>query len=392
MQTSRKLGLTAALAMAFVALFGVGNALASNLTASAYPVSVNASQPGGSKLYFSGGAVATGCSGIQMSGTLSAAASSLATIPNGGNCTYFGESKIAYNGCQVTFNFGSDAGHFGRYDGTMDIGPANCGPIQLTKGNAMCEISLPAQSGLYVSFENAGSGVTANLNATGVKYTLNGACGSKSGSNGTLMGSFNLVGLGEAIQVEEDPHAPLFEAESYPSSVSGSSVGQHTFVNQGWMTNRCKGVSLAGTVSSASGSVTASPGFEGCEVLGIPATLSTNGCTYEFHLGSKLAAGRYSGTADIDCPPGKAIESSMSPQMCTWKIPAQSGLSGVEFINNSSSGHQLEVKFALTGMQWSIIANWIFCPISEDKSFSNGKQTGTVMVAGGEGNGIRVGG
>jgi hypothetical protein len=378
--------------MAFVALAGAGTAAASTLQSSAYPMNVFGTGTAAQQFYIPG-AGPIECTAPALSGSISGPASSLSTTAGSSTCKYWGESPVKWNGCTLSFNFGSETpGHFGRFGGTLDIGPAGCGPIKLTE-NFLCTVSIPAQSGLAVSYENvpgAVGKVSATVNATGLKYTRSGSCGSGTFTNGTYQASWTLgTNSPYSLYLEGEAHTPSFEAESYPASATGSQIGTSQFTGAGGETH-CEKATLAASASTATTTVTATPSFANCVSAGIVTeAVNVNGCTYVLHAGAKIAAGKYGGTADVNCPAGKAIE--FKSVGCTVSIPAQSGLSGVEFVNDSSSGYKLRVNAAVSGIQLTVVKHNFLCPLTAG-NYTNGKLTGSVMMEGTGGNGIRVGG
>lgn len=94
--------------------------------------------------------------------------------------------------------------------------------------------------------------------------------------------------------------------------------------------------SWPGTLSSPS--VVSFP-LEGakCSLLGEPATVTSNGCGYVFRLAN--SGPPYTGSAEIACPKGKAIE--ISNWVCTVRIPAQApGGGAVSFSETSHNDNE----------------------------------------------------
>ncbi len=77
--------------------------------------------------------------------------------------------------------------------------------------------------------------------------------------------------------------------------------------------------------------------------LAAPATVTMNGCDYVWHIGTTIEVGKWGSTTDIVCPAGKQIEAHVytsathATTVCTFNIPAQSGLTG-GFVRNVAGG------------------------------------------------------
>jgi hypothetical protein len=75
----------------------------------------------------------------------------------------------------------------------------------------------------------------------------------------------------------------------------------------------------------------------------VPATVTTNGCDYVLQIGATTEAGKWAATTDIVCPEGAQVEthayssSSHATSICTYKLPAQTGLSGA-YVKNIGGG------------------------------------------------------
>jgi hypothetical protein len=68
-----------------------------------------------------------------------------------------------------------------------------------------------------------------------------------------------------------------------------------------------------------------------------------NGCDYVLHIGATTEAGKWAATTDIVCSEGAQVEAKAytsgahTTAICTYKLPAQSGLSGA-YIENIAGG------------------------------------------------------
>jgi len=104
---------------------------------------------------------------------------------------------------------------------------------------------------------------------------------------------------------------------------------------------------------------TVSPDYSACvSVIGelkAPGTITMNGCDFVWHIGAKIETGKYGFTVDIVCEAGKEIENhgyssaAHSSTVCTYKIPAQTGLTGGTVKN--VSGGKIELGGPINGLK-----------------------------------------
>jgi hypothetical protein len=228
-------------------------------------------------------------------------------------------------------------------NGTVDIGPAGCGPIKIF-GQA-CEQLIPAQSNVGSAQRYAVSGgkVAVDLELSGLQYTSSGwACGpSGSYSNGFLSGTWNIGAKGPAgealgIQVSErlpdgvyltgtagqSGNLPRLEAERFPVLLDGESGASTYVVKTKAGTLKCSAASFAGSAASSTDTIAGTPSFAGCKLAtvygDIGMTASVNGCSYEY---SVAGSGPYSGQMTLNCPSGKSLE--LKGGGCSVTLPAQ---------------------------------------------------------------------
>jgi hypothetical protein len=100
-----------------------------------------------------------------------------------------------------------------------------------------------------------------------------------------------------------------------------------------------------------------------CNTLAFGANFKTDisyeGCDYVLHSGTKLAEDEYTGTSDIKCPEGKAIDikvtNSSGTTKCTLKVPAQNGLAHVIFKITRKFRVMVMVKVTFGGVKYQVI-------------------------------------
>lgn len=77
------------------------------------------------------------------------------------------------------------------------------------------------------------------------------------------------------------------------------------------------------------------------------ATVTTTGCNYVFHA---AAPNTTEGSVDLECEAGDEIKVHVSGLNCEIKVPAQSGLKTVEYVNE---GGAVKVNANVTGIRWT---------------------------------------
>jgi hypothetical protein len=112
----------------------------------------------------------------------------------------------------------------------------------------------------------------------------------------------------------------------------------------------------------------------------LPATYTTNGCDELWHIGeTRVGTTEYEATLDIVCGAGEAIETHVyekSPDVtsiCTYKIPAQTGLKGAILRNNAG---KIEITGTITGI--TMTRTGVLCGGTKETKAAT-KQAGTVL-------------
>jgi hypothetical protein len=146
-----------------------------------------------------------------------------------------------------------------------------------------------------------------------------------------------------------------FLAAKYPVEVFGETTNQQGFEIAG-ATSVCMKATFSTNEDDAknptgpTATLLIHPRYENCEVtLGgrHVATVNTTGCNYVFHAAAELTAS----TVDVECLSGHEIEVTVSGITgCVIKVPAQTGLKTVEYMNNAGV---VEVKVNVTNITWS---------------------------------------
>jgi len=182
------------------------------------------------------------------------------------------------------------------------------------------------------------------------------------------------IAVAAAMSASAASAAPLFHAESEPVTFKGTSSNNTFITNAGEVA--CSTSSFSGTNSTkTSTTATLTPAYSGCKAFGlIGATVSTNECSYVFHL----VEGSSPPTAivDIECPAGNEI--TIEAIGCVVHVPAQSGLGHVVFANKGTKATRgLEATVTVSGITYTATGG---CPSAG--TASNGVYSGTVTIQG----------
>jgi hypothetical protein len=123
-----------------------------------------------------------------------------------------------------------------------------------------------------------------------------------------------------------------FEAETYPVSVFGEANGQEFTVFSG--TINCT-VTFSATLTGASATLSVTVGYTNCTFAGLGVTtVNMEGCTFTFHVEAEIppvGSKRFKASVDVVCPTGKEI--TVRTATCVVKVPAQTGLKGIELVD-----------------------------------------------------------
>jgi hypothetical protein len=176
--------------------------------------------------------------------------------------------------------------------------------------------------------------------------------------------------------VASSASASEFKAENYPVEVKGEGANQEFKVESG--TINCTG-KFSGSASAASETLGITAAYEKCTFasLGLT-TVNMEGCTYLFHAGAEIEGNpaRHKGTVDVKCPTGKEI--TVTTATCVVKVGAQSGLTGVEYVNTGTgSARKVEVNANVETIAYT---EGTLC--TAPGKHTNGHYTGKVVTTG----------
>jgi len=171
---------------------------------------------------------------------------------------------------------------------------------------------------------------------------------------------------------------PIFTAARYPAELKGVGLIADPPViglENGDFT--CTTTTVTGKKNLATASVTLTPSFSGCAMLGVNATVTTNGCNYVV-----TASYGISDSVSIDCPGGKALE--VTAGTCAIAIPSQTALANVEagvFTQNGNPS-MWRLRLDVSGIDYTKTKDGTFCKFNGTGSREDGTYLGTIDIAG----------
>lgn len=186
---------------------------------------------------------------------------------------------------------------------------------------------------------------------------------------------------------EEVAKQPKFEAEIYPTYLSGSQETVHKWVFQGAKLT-CPEVDFTGKLSSATPelSLVTFYHFSGCFFgSGGFLTILANGC--EDTIKALNTGPPYVGEFGLKCPAGKSYELTQNfggGLTCTYVIPAQTAVNTVSLANKGEGKKRgVQMVFNLSGLKYSIKTSSLETPCAPNVgSYENGTYTGTILLNG----------
>jgi hypothetical protein len=145
----------------------------------------------------------------------------------------------------------------------------------------------------------------------------------------------------------------------------------------------CTTATASGTLASgASPTLTLTPSYEGCvsTIGGFATDVSVGSCAFVLHLGEELEPGAFKATADLSCGKGSELKftvtSSPGTKLCTYRVPAQSGLSTVVVSNMAEASPQdITFKNELAGIKVEREGSLLCGPLT-----NTGQLTGTTTA------------
>jgi hypothetical protein len=183
-----------------------------------------------------------------------------------------------------------------------------------------------------------------------------------------------------------------FSASKYPNALHAAPGSNLIFTVEGSAAECNKAELDSANLSGASKELSLTPTYSECNVFGLPgATITPNGCTYG--LGQPEGSGDFwSGGLAIKCPAGKKIVIAGTSGFgnCTVEVGEQSGLSKVEYENQTANAH-LGLTFAVSKLSATVTVSNGVCPVNlgEKKNATltgpasgEAKEGGSLLISG----------
>jgi hypothetical protein len=359
------------IAILTVATAGSATAATPQITAEKYPAELRAKAT--SELVFARQGKTIKCK-TEVDAVISGASETVTAAPKSAQCSSSvgGPATITMNGCDFLFhtsllqNATSDLiCPFGKQV-EIDIYSSEA---KHKSTESTCTFKFAQQVGLFTielankeaSEATSKDWLEAHVAIGEITSSAEGSvsvCGSAHDAAGTLSGTMEVKAftkellLPTGVTINAPPGIGLdigeggeFTAESYPADVAGLQAKELVFARQnGKLT--CKTATFSGTLTEASGTLALTPLYRACHfnIFGsnIPATVTTNGCAYLFHLTEDVEPVQYTADVDLTCSEGKQVEIHIygneakhlgNEAICVIKVPAQTGLSSVTLTN-----------------------------------------------------------
>jgi hypothetical protein len=175
--------------------------------------------------------------------------------------------------------------------------------------------------------------------------------------------------------------ASVWEAESYPATISGTQVeGKHTFQTAA-NTLSCTTFDFQGTLSGSVSELALTGAPSGCSTAGIIVmNVAMNGCTFNFGSGKELGAALFAGSAQIVCPAGKEIVWTASTGNCTAKIPPQVFAGTVNLENMATAPKSVKLSTAASGIHYTLNPSSGCLNKPAPGTYENGVYSGTTTL------------
>ncbi|HEX8690664.1 MAG TPA: hypothetical protein VF729_10530 [Solirubrobacterales bacterium] len=339
------------------------------------------------ELSFHGLAGTIECLGTSYSGTTSSSTVTEVTVtPSYNTCQTTGGThgavSVAMNGCDYVLKIGKL-----RNEGnTVSLACPSEKAIVISHPN--CTITVLAQSMTGVVYattvENGRHTLTVEVSLTFSTQYHGGLC-VFTGTNhtATLKGSITVKGVNaEGAQVGitatgSEDLAQEFRSEASHTALTGTqTTSSKTTFGTLLGSVECTGTLLDGTTAATKvGEITAKPTYTGCTGSGREVTTHTNGCAYVL----TGAEDGVSGIVHIECPAGKAIETTIDkfPEGCTLTIGAQVVGGVVDHKEEGvGSGRDLLLTWTLEGLAYERDG----CEVGGKGN--NGTMTGSITLSG----------
>jgi hypothetical protein len=179
-------------------------------------------------------------------------------------------------------------------------------------------------------------------------------------------------------QANEKRHGRL-KGGSYPLTLHGSSTGAAKFTTEAGSIE-CKSSTYHAVVSGETSTLTVTPVYKECKLLGLAATVEMQGCTLVLHVAEKASADNYRAYMDISCPAGKSIQ--IISGTCKAEVKAQTERETVDLINDTGASPKkdITVRPTVAGITYTVTQDGAFCPFNGTGEKTKGEYTSSENV------------
>jgi Trypsin len=151
----------------------------------------------------------------------------------------------------------------------------------------------------------------------------------------------------------------------YPVTLHGGVAGGvERIVTEGGSVE-CGKTSHHGLISEAAPAWTDTPKYEECSAFGFTgATVDMEGCAYEYDSIEDVSADNFKAGFNVTCPAGKSIK--VTGGSCKMEIPAQTGLTTVDLIDDTSASPKRDITLRPTVMSlaYTVTQDGFLCPFN----------------------------
>jgi hypothetical protein len=178
----------------------------------------------------------------------------------------------------------------------------------------------------------------------------------------------------ELLTVNNEKRHGKFKAGLYPATIHGTTAVPQKFITEAG-TIECKESTYHAVLVEPSSTLAVTPTYAACTAsFGSPATVTTEKCTYVFHVIEKVSTDNYKAATDL-CPVGSI---KFSAGTCKAEIKTQSERETVDLSDVTGAFPQkdITVRPTLEGLSYVVTQDGFLCPFN-----GTGEKTGGQLTA-----------
>jgi Trypsin len=172
------------------------------------------------------------------------------------------------------------------------------------------------------------------------------------------------------------------KAGKYPATIHGTTTAGEVFT-AGTSSVECNSDTFHAVLTEASSTLTVTPEYKECFAsFGASATVTTEGCTYVFHVAAKVSTDNYRAYTDVSCPAGKSIKIAVPSVGCKLEIKPQGERETVDLVDDTAASPKKDVTVQATveGIVYTVTEDGFLCPLGGLGEKSDGKYTGNAAT------------